>query len=176
VVAKGRAALDAMACGRAVYVFDTFGGDGWVTPKLYAPLEADNFAGQATDRVIDAAALARDLSDYRQEMGVVNRDLALQHHSARDQVIALLSAIGERRQQDGSPAPLQELARLTAMQWSWEETARQFRSMYWPLRGHAARLEQLSAQAAEGAQRAARERDDAVGYARHLKTWLARSE
>ena len=32
VIAKARAALDAMACGRAVYVFDVFGGDGWVTP------------------------------------------------------------------------------------------------------------------------------------------------
>ena len=62
VVAKSRAALDAMACGRAVYVFDVFGGDGWVTPERYPGLEADNFAGQATGRVVDAEALARDLA------------------------------------------------------------------------------------------------------------------
>ena len=30
---KEPAAVDAMACGRAVYVYDTFGGDGWVTPE-----------------------------------------------------------------------------------------------------------------------------------------------
>ena len=52
VVGKSRAALDAMACGRAVYLYDMFGGDGWVTPDTYAAMEADQFAGQATDRVI----------------------------------------------------------------------------------------------------------------------------
>jgi hypothetical protein len=129
VVAKGRAALDAMACGRAVYVYDIFGGDGWVTPECYAALEADNFAGQATDRIIDAATLSADLSAYRQEMGVVNRDLVLQHHSARDHVIALLSAIAERAPQGRCPAPLQEMSRLIALQWSWERTAREFQSM-----------------------------------------------
>jgi hypothetical protein len=45
VVAKARAALEGMACGKAVYVFDGFGGDGWVTGDNYAALEADNFAG-----------------------------------------------------------------------------------------------------------------------------------
>ena len=69
VVAKSRAALDAMACGRAVYVYDTFGGDGWVTPEAYAALEADHFAGQATDRVIGPAELRRDLADYDPDMG-----------------------------------------------------------------------------------------------------------
>lgn len=182
VVAKGRAALDAMSCGRAVYVYDIFGGDGWVTPEGYAALEADNFAGQATDRVIDAAALADDLRGYRQEMGVVNRDLVLQHHSARDHVIALLSAIGERAPQGRSPAPLQEMARLIALQWSWEPTAREFRSMHWPLREHAARSEQLSLKAAEAARQAAeaarqaeRERDDALAHARQLEARLADS-
>ena len=128
VVAKSRAALDAMACGKAVYVFDVFGGDGWVTPEIYAALEADHFAGQATDRVIDAAALARDLGDYRPEMGVVNRDLVLQHHSARDHVVELLQAIADRVPQDRVPAPLEELARLTSLQWSWEESARESRA------------------------------------------------
>ena len=33
VVGKSRAAVDAMACGRAVYLYDMFGGDGWVTPE-----------------------------------------------------------------------------------------------------------------------------------------------
>jgi hypothetical protein len=37
--------------------------------------------------------------------------------------------------------PLQELARLTALQWRWEETAREFRGMYRPLREHAVRSE-----------------------------------
>ena len=103
VVAKSRAALDAMACGRAVYVYDMFGGDGWVTPETYAAMEADHFAGQATGRTIGTAELERDLADYDPAMGNVNRDLVLQHHGARDHVIELLDALGE--------TPLQERPR-----------------------------------------------------------------
>jgi hypothetical protein len=190
VVAKGRAALDAMSCGRAVYVFDAFGGDGWVTPAIYAALEADQFAGQATDRLIDATTLANDLAGYRQEMGVVNRDLVLAHHSARDHVIALLSAIGERTPQDRAPAPLRELSRLVALSWSWEFSAREFISVQWGIREHAVQLEQqarqaavfaqqsrasaehserLAAAAAETARQAERDRDDAAAHARRAE-------
>lgn len=198
VVAKSRAALDAMACGRAVYVFDFLGGDGWVTPERYPALEADNFAGQATGRVIDAAALTSDLSDYRAEMGAVNRDLILQHHSARDHVIALLSALAEHvPDAPREPAPMREMARLIAMQWSWELTAREFRSMHWQLREHAATSERRSAQAAESArlaqERAARSealsaqaavdraqaetaRDEALAHAARLDAQLAEAQ
>ena len=93
VVAKSRAAVDALACGRALYVYDFFGGDGWVTPETYPQLEADNFAGLATGRTIGVAGLARDLADYDPSMGTVNRDLAVQHHGARDHVMRLLSAV-----------------------------------------------------------------------------------
>ncbi len=124
VVGKSRAAVDAMACGRAVYVYDTFGGDGWLTPNTYAAMEADHFAGQATDRVIGAEEMARDLADYDRRMGAVNRDLAIQHHSARDHVIELLSALVSPPKQRPE-APLRELARLTALQWSWERFSRE---------------------------------------------------
>jgi hypothetical protein len=127
VVAKSRAALDAMACGRAVYVLDTFGGDGWVTPDAYAAMEADHFAGQSTDRVIGTAELQRDLADYDQEMGTTNRDLVIQHHRARDHVIELLAALAARPAQERPAAPLRELSRLTALQWSWERFARESR-------------------------------------------------
>lgn len=125
VVAKSRAALDAMACGRAVYVCDVFGGDGWVTPSSYAALERDNFAGQATDRVIGLAELERDLADYDPQMGIVNRDLVAQHHSARDHAIEFVNAIAERQPRERPAAPLRELARLTSLQWSWQQLARE---------------------------------------------------
>ena len=118
VVAKARAALDGMACGRAVYIFDMFGGDGWVTPGCYAALEGDNFAGLATDRVIDATELARDLDEYDPRMGMANRDLVVQHHSARDHVIDLVAAIRELRPGSRPTAPLWELARLTSLLWT----------------------------------------------------------
>jgi hypothetical protein len=161
VVAKSRAALDAMACGRAVYVLDVFGGDGWVTPELYPALEADHFAGQATERILDTATLARDLSGYSPEMGPVNRDLVLQHHDPRDHVLELLEAIGRREPQARADAPLRELARLTALGWSWEQTAREFRGMYWPLREHAARREDELAGSSAALAHAEAERDEA---------------
>jgi hypothetical protein len=128
VVAKARAALDAMACGRAVYVFDVFGGDGWVTPEGYAALEADNFAGLATDRVIGTAELEDDLALYDRRMGMANRDLVVQHHGAREHVIDLLDAIGELRPATRTAAPRRELARLTDLLWSSERVTRGLQS------------------------------------------------
>ena len=87
-------------------------------------MEADHFAGQATDRVIGVAELERDLADYDPGMGMANRDLVLQHHSARDHVIAFLAAVAAPAAAERPPAPLRELARLIAMQWSWERLAR----------------------------------------------------
>jgi hypothetical protein len=146
VVAKGRAALDAMACGKAVYVLDFLGGDGWVTPERYPALEADNFAGQATSEVAGVESVRAALDAYRPEMGVANRDLVLQHHGARDHAVALLEAIGSRAvgrsPGDGAaPGAAAELSRLVALGWGWEQVARELREHYWPLHAHAARVE-----------------------------------
>jgi DNA-binding transcriptional regulator YdaS (Cro superfamily) len=120
VVAKSRAALDAMGCGRAVYVFDIFGGDGWVTPTNYVALEADHFAGQATGRVVGIAELEADLAAYDHRMGIANRDLVAQHHNARDHAIEFVGAVAAHEPSERPDTPLRELARLTALQWSWE--------------------------------------------------------
>jgi hypothetical protein len=157
VVAKSRAALDAMGCGRAVYVFDVFGGDGWVTASNYEALEGDNFAGQATDRVIGVAELERDLADYEPQMGIANRDLVAQHHNARDHTIQLLSAIGERKPEQRPAAPLRELARLTALQWSWEQLVRALQGERAALIERVQHAEQRAAEAAEAAVAADRE-------------------
>jgi hypothetical protein len=124
VVGKGRAALDGMACGRAVYVLDVLGGDGWVTPAAYPGLEADNFAGQATDRVVGVADLVADLAGYDAGMGVANRDLVAQHHNGLDHAIELVDAIAGRRTIARQHSPLREIGRLTSLQWSWERIAR----------------------------------------------------
>ena len=125
VVGKGRAALDGMACGRAVYVFDLFGGDGWVTPELYPALEADQFAGLATGRVIGRDELVRDLDGYDAAMGAANCDLVLQHHDARTHVVELLEALQTHAPPAERPvSSLQEASRLTSLQWSWESRAR----------------------------------------------------
>ncbi|MEK6275543.1 MAG: glycosyltransferase [Actinomycetota bacterium] len=158
VVGKSRAALDAMACGRAAYVYDTFGGDGWVTPDTYAAMEADHFAGQATDRVIGVEEMERDLADYDPRMGAINRDLVIQHHDSRDHVIELLSALVDPPKVRPS-VPLGELARLTALQWSWERFAREAQHAQASLHERLLVAEQaLDASAAEA--KAQRERAD----------------
>jgi hypothetical protein len=93
VIGRGRAAIEGMACGKAVYVFDVGGGDGWVTPETYPAIEADNFAGMATNVPIDRRRLDADLADYSPDMGWINRELAVTYHSVRSQIQALIEVL-----------------------------------------------------------------------------------
>lgn len=118
VVGKGRAILDAMACGRPAYIYDMFGTDGWVTPELYPLQEADGFAGLALPVVINEQKLRRDLDDYHPLMGQANRELILMHHVAGEhaqELIALFRRLAPR----AAPAttPYRELARLVRLNW-----------------------------------------------------------
>ena len=73
-----------MSCGRPAYVYDAFGGDGWVTADTYDAIEADALAGQAFPDVVDARPAAQATSrPYDPAMGHVNRTLILKHHQAR---------------------------------------------------------------------------------------------
>ena len=128
-----------------------------------ARMEADHFAGQATDRVIGAEELERDLADYDPRMGMANRDLVIQHHSARDHVIELLSAL-ESAPIERPPVSLSELARLTALQWSWERFARETQQGQVMLHERLLLAEQASAEAAAAA-RAERERAETLEQA-----------
>jgi hypothetical protein len=124
VVGYGRAILEAMACGRAAYVLDHKGGDGWVTPERYPRLEADGFGGRAEPPGPFDGELAHDLSRYRREMGLANRDLAVAHHSAHRHaadLVELLRRLAPRHTDGG--APLDELARLARAQWRSEARA-----------------------------------------------------
>jgi hypothetical protein len=124
VVGKARAILDGMACGRAAYVLDFAGGDGWVTAERYPAMEADNFAGQATDWVIDRDRLVADLAEYRPEMGQVNRDLVLEHHDARTHAYELVELFRRMKPRaEAATGPLRELARLVRVQWATEQDA-----------------------------------------------------
>jgi hypothetical protein len=121
VVGKSRAALEGMSCGRAVYVYDEFGGDGWVTPENYAALEADSFAGLTTPTPVRPSP--SDIADYRQEMGWINRELIVTHHSARrhtNELVEVLRGDGPRRE---AVTALGEIARLARANWASERRA-----------------------------------------------------
>jgi outer membrane murein-binding lipoprotein Lpp len=117
VIGKARVIVEAMASGRAAYVYDHNGGDGWVTPERYALLEADNFGGQAEPVAADLARLRSDLKRYRPDMGAANRQLAVANHSANKhaQDLALLFQRLSPRAQPVN-GPLRELARLVRVQ------------------------------------------------------------
>ncbi|HWF74164.1 MAG TPA: hypothetical protein VG186_12505 [Solirubrobacteraceae bacterium] len=121
VVGKARAALEGMACGKAVYVFDTWGGDGWVTSDSYAALEADNFAGLATGRPLDRVQMAADLDRYDPDMGWINRELVVTHHAAGAHVSELVEVLrGPAPRRPDSLAGPAASARLARAAWRAE--------------------------------------------------------
>jgi hypothetical protein len=124
VVGKARVIVEAMACGRAAYVYDTFGSDGWVTNDSYARLEADNFSGQTGSPPVDLARFRKDLDLYRPDMGAANRELAVVNHSANTHAVELVELF-ERLAPRRAPvaSPLRELGRLVRVQWQTEERA-----------------------------------------------------
>ena len=118
VIGYGRSILEAMACGRAAYVYDWNGGDGWVTAESYPAIEADGFAGRSGRMIIEAARLADDLHRYTPSMGSVNHDLVMAHHRANLHAQELLELFDRMAQSPRRPlAPLQEMARLVRLEW-----------------------------------------------------------
>jgi hypothetical protein len=147
VIGLGRGVLEAMAAGRAAYVYGIVGGDGWVTPERYPAMEADGFAGTACrDVVIDAERLAHDLSSWNQEMGEINRDLASAHYSAREHAVALVDLAREvDRSQPVDLSLSQELAHLVRLQWRSEGRAEASLAETVRLRSRILELEQEAA-------------------------------
>jgi hypothetical protein len=124
VLGKGRVIVEAMACGRAAYVFDLYGSGGWVTNDSYAGLEADNFAGLTSTPPVDVAQLTSDLELYRTDMGAANRELAVVHHSANKHAMELVELFERLAPRPAvRTAPLREMARLVRVQWQSEERA-----------------------------------------------------
>jgi hypothetical protein len=118
VVGYGRSVLEAMASGRAAYVYDWKGGDGWVTAESYDAIEAGGFAGSAATAVMDRDSLATELRRYSPEMGPVNHDLVMKNHRAvrhAERLIELLRGLGPTAHRPREP--LQEMARLVRLEW-----------------------------------------------------------
>src|SRR5436305_10299632 len=100
VIGHGRSIVEAMACGRAAFVYDHSGGDGWVTPENYARVEALNFAIPTADGLAPPDALADQLRAYRPSMGTANRDLAARNHNAlrhAERLVGVLEGLAPTR-------------------------------------------------------------------------------
>jgi hypothetical protein len=118
VIGYGRSILEAMASGRAAYVYDWNGGDGWVTPESYPEIEADGIAGRSGRTVLSQGQLVEDLRRYNPAMGPVNHDLVIAHHRANVHAQELIGLLGGLTEPGPRPrAPLQEMARLVRLEW-----------------------------------------------------------
>ena len=105
VVGYGRSVLEGMAMGKAAYVWERGGGDGWVTPDTYPALEADGFSGAATDDLIDGERLRADLAAYTPELGACGYDLVRMHHSATKHAEAFVRLLGGEEEVPERPSP-----------------------------------------------------------------------
>ena len=118
VIGLGRCVLEAMAAGRAAYVYGIAGGDGWVTTASYEMLEADGFSGKLRGTPLGIDAMAHDLQGWNPGMGHANRELACAHHDACAHAIDLVALIRRLGAGDGEPlAHADELARLVRLEW-----------------------------------------------------------
>lgn len=118
VIGYGRSVLEAMAMGRAAYVYDWHGGDGWVTAESYSAVEADGLAGTAGLAKVDQARLSEDLRGYSATMGPVNHDLVVNHHRANLHAQELVELFGRLAQPPPRQRmPVQEMARLVRLEW-----------------------------------------------------------
>jgi hypothetical protein len=152
VIGYGRSVLEAMACGRAAYVLDYLGGDGWVTPDSYPRLERDGFTGTTSGEHSSPERLRRDLLAYDRSMGEVNRSLIYSHHTAFEharQLAELFKSIAGRAERLTSG---RELARLARLQWHADWRASQ---LWTELDEEGAALREQERRAADAERRAA---------------------
>lgn len=118
VIGYGRSILEAMAYGRAAYVYDWNGGDGWMTAESYPAIEADGIAGSSGRMTVDIGRLSEDLRRYSASMGPVNHDLVYTHHRASVHAQELVRLLQRLPEPPARPrAPLQEMARLVRLEW-----------------------------------------------------------
>jgi glycosyltransferase involved in cell wall biosynthesis len=107
IVTIGKTVQYALCVGIPVYVYDHFGGDGWLTGENFAAESRTNFSGRATMRQLDAETVAAELvegyaaarlfamdrrAEHREAFSVRRRiDAVLEHPSVADPAAKRLS-------------------------------------------------------------------------------------
>lgn len=81
VITLGRGALQAMAMGRAVVVYDYRGGDGLVTPENFDSLAATNFAGRTYAHRYTSEQLASEILRYDRSVAEQTMRLTRERHA-----------------------------------------------------------------------------------------------
>jgi hypothetical protein len=121
VFAAGRAALEAMAAGRAVFVTDEAFTGGWLTPESYERLEADGFTGLQGE--VGADAVTGALDQYSPALGADARRLAVRHHAAQHHAAALVEIYGSAVCRPVNRSAAQTVALLAGDRFQLEDRA-----------------------------------------------------
>ena len=176
VVGQGRSALDAMACGRAAWIFGPAAGDGWVTSETYERFEDDGFRGRATPAVVEAESFEQALVQYAPRMGRVNRRLATLNHSPYDHAVALAGLLMRGEARTPPPAPLREMARLVRTQFDAQTRvaaiASELTHRVADLTAHVAELTERVAELTERVAELEAERAELIeAYEWHRRRW-----
>ncbi len=95
VFSLGRGAIEAMAAGRAVFVYDVHGADGWVTPETVDEIASCTFSGKRYARQLTADELVGELERYDPAMGPANRRIAEERYDAGLHVERILQVYRE---------------------------------------------------------------------------------
>ena len=82
VFSLGRGVIETMMCGRVPIIFDTFGGDGLVTPSNVMSLAENNFSGRKFRIDYSTDDIIKEIRKYRQEFGQTLRAIALREFDA----------------------------------------------------------------------------------------------
>ncbi len=130
VIGSGRTILEALAVGRAAFVYDETGCAGYVTPDSYPSLEACGFTPDAGEPVMDLAA---QLRRYDQSLGTVGRELAVRHHAVAHHAAALVEIYRSTPEPDRPPAPPEVLRRLAVLAQRAFDAENRARSTMWQM-------------------------------------------
>ena len=98
VFSLGRGVIEAMACGRAVFVYDVHGADGWLTPDSIDEIARFNFSGKRYRRQLTPDELVGELKRYDPGMGEENRRLAHERYDVDRYLPRLLEVYSEARE------------------------------------------------------------------------------
>lgn len=112
VFGSGRTILEALALGRAAFVYDETGCAGFVTADSYPALESCGFTPDAGEPVQNLGAM---LGAFDLTLGTVGRELAVRHHTASRHAAALVQIYRSAAAPAPSLEPPDALRRLSVV-------------------------------------------------------------
>lgn len=84
VISLGRGALESMSCGRAVIVYDLWGGDGIITKENFKQIQKNNFSGRRFKKQYTPQDLIKEIKKYDPKMAEINRSLILENFDVQN--------------------------------------------------------------------------------------------